>query len=93
MTGRSFVHGELVSLGTLLMATLQEHEPSRVRTFLEASQVAWQPAHLGLDRDALATILGGLPAFVRQAGLPYSIIDEAELGPATVAALLDVVTV
>ena len=89
---RSFVHGELVSLGTLLMATLQDHEPTQVRGFLEDSRVAWQPAHLGLDRDMLGTILEGLPAFVRQAGLPYSIIDEADLGPAAVKALLEVVT-
>ncbi|MCY7418740.1 MAG: iron-containing alcohol dehydrogenase [Chloroflexi bacterium] len=92
VAGRSFVHGELLSLGTLIMATLQDHEPTRIRGFLEDSRVAWQPAHLGLDRDMLGTILEGLPAFVRQAGLPYSIIDEADLGPAAVEALLEVVT-
>jgi glycerol-1-phosphate dehydrogenase [NAD(P)+] len=92
VAGRSFVHGELVSLGTLLMATLQDHDPARVRAFLDESRVAWQPAELGLDRSVLALILVGLPAFVRQAGLPYSIIDEADLGPAAVDALLDAVT-
>ena len=39
------------------------------------------PAHLGLDRATLTTILAGLPAFVRGAGLPHSIIDEADLAP------------
>jgi glycerol-1-phosphate dehydrogenase [NAD(P)+] len=79
VTGRSFVHGELVGLGTALMSTLQGNEPSRVRGFLDRSGVAWRPAYLGLDRATLARILTGLPSFVRDAGLPHSIVDEADL--------------
>ena len=89
VTGRSFVHGELVSLGTLLMSMLQDNEPRRVLAFLEASGVEWRPEGLGLGRDVLASILGGLPSFVRKAGLPYSVIDEADLGPVAVVHLLD----
>lgn len=82
VTGRSFVHGELIGLGTALMAELQGNDAARVRAFLRQAGVAWRPAELGLDRTVLRTILAGLPAFVRGAGLPHSIIDEADLsGP------------
>lgn len=93
VTGRSFVHGELIGLGTALMSALQGNAPERVRGFLRRAGVAWRPAELGLDRATLSTILSGLPAFVRGADLPYSIIDEADLsGPAVdrlIASLAD----
>lgn len=79
VTGRSFVHGELIGLGTALMAELQGNEAARVRAFLRRAGVAWRPAELGIDRATLSRILGELPAFVRSAGLPHSIIDEASL--------------
>jgi hypothetical protein len=70
---------------------LQDNQPSRIRDFLNRSDVWWEPGHLGLDRDTLTTVLLGLPTFVRQAGLPHSIIDEADLGRAAVERLLDAV--
>ena len=88
VTGRSFVHGELVGLGTALMAELQGNDAARVRAFLRRAGVAWRPAELGLDRDALSRILTGLPAFVRSAGLPRSIIDEAPLTASVVDRLV-----
>jgi len=88
VTGRSFVHGELVALGTALMSVLQGNEPDRVRGFLRRSGVAWRPAELGLDRASLSTILSGLPVFVRGAGLPHSVIDESDLSGATIDRLI-----
>lgn len=88
VTGRSFVHGELIGLGTALMAELQGNDAARVRTFLRRAGVAWRPAELGLDRATLERILAGLPAFVRHAGLPYSIIDEVDLSAVVIDRLV-----
>jgi glycerol-1-phosphate dehydrogenase [NAD(P)+] len=88
VTGRSFVHGELIGLGTALMSALQGNQPERVRAFLDRAGVAWRPADLGLDRATLGTILTGLPAFVRGAGLPHSIIDQADLSAPAVDRLI-----
>jgi glycerol-1-phosphate dehydrogenase [NAD(P)+] len=88
-TGRSFVHGELIGLGVVLMSGLQGEGQARAVAFLDRCRVAWRPADLGLDRETLRAILLGLPRFVRQAGLPYSIIDEARLDAAAVERLLD----
>jgi len=88
VTGRSFVHGELIALGTVLMATLQGNDPDRPRRILEACRVDWSPTALGIERAALREALLGLSAFVRAQALPHSVIDEADLGPAAVDALL-----
>lgn len=88
VTGRSFVHGELIALGVALMSALQGNAPERVRSFLRRAGVAWRPAELGLDRATLTDIVLGLPAFVRRTGLAYSIIDEADLSAAAVDRLI-----
>jgi glycerol-1-phosphate dehydrogenase [NAD(P)+] len=82
--GRSFVHGELIGLGVVLMSGLQGEGQAGAVAFLDRCRVAWRPADLGLDRETLRAILVGLPRFVRHAGLPCSIIDEARLDAAAV---------
>ncbi len=47
-----------------------------------------EPHGPGRRSAALRQALVGLPAFVRAQGLPHSIIDEADLGPASVDAFL-----
>lgn len=89
VTGRSFVHGELVGLGTMLMSGLQRNEPDRAAAFLDRCRVEWRPEQLGLDRTELEAILLGLPDFVRRAGLPHSIIDESTFEAASVARMID----
>ncbi len=87
-TGRSFVHGELIGLGTVLMSGLQDNEQARAAAFLDRCQVEWRPEQLGLDHDTLRAILSGLAGFVREADLPHSIIDETTFDPATIDAML-----
>ena len=88
VTGRSFVHGELIGLGTVLMAALQDNDPARPRRILDACRVDWSPAALGIDRATVRQALIGLPSFVRSQGLPHSVVDEVDLGPPAVDTLL-----
>lgn len=90
-TGRSFVHGELIGLGVVLMAGLQGEGRAPAIDFLDRCQVAWRPADLELDRGTLRAVLLDLPRFVREAGLPYSIIDEARPDATAVDHLLDTI--
>jgi glycerol-1-phosphate dehydrogenase [NAD(P)+] len=89
LTRRSFIHGELIGLGTVLMARLQDNESERVVAFLDACLVEWRPEAQGIAPAVLRDALLGLPAYVRSAGLPWSIIDEADLDAAGVERLLD----
>jgi len=78
-TGRGYVHGELVSLGVLLMARLQDNEPQRVGRVLEASGVRFHPRDLELSRAEVEAALGTLLTYVEGEGLPYSVINERPL--------------
>jgi glycerol-1-phosphate dehydrogenase [NAD(P)+] len=90
-TGRSFVHGEIVGLGVVLMASLQGAGSAEAAAFLDGCAVAWRPQELGLDARQLAEILQDLPGFVRRAGLPWSIIDESTFDESAIATLLGTV--
>lgn len=78
-TGREFVHGEIVGLGTVLMAGLQDNDPARAAAFLDRCRVGWRPSNLGLDEVDLERVLVSLPEHVRRADLAHSIIDETTL--------------
>ncbi len=78
-TGRAFVHGELIALGTVTMAVAQGHDPERPVRILERCRVAWRPDELGLEPAVLERALAGLRAFVGEQRLPYSVIDDTDL--------------
>ena len=73
------MHGEVVGLGILLMARLQENEPARVQGILEATGVRFQPRDLDLSQAEVEEALLTLPAYVESDGLPYSVINERPL--------------
>lgn len=76
LTGRTFVHGELVSLGVLVMSSLQGNAPDRVRRLLDAVGVLYQPRDLGITRDEFRESLLRLPAYIQSEGHWYTIVDE-----------------
>ena len=90
-TGRSFVHGELIGLGTVLMSGLQSNDQARAAAFLDRCGVEWRPDRLDLDHATLKAVLLDLPRFVRAARLPHSIIDEAPMDADRIDSLLDAI--
>jgi glycerol-1-phosphate dehydrogenase [NAD(P)+] len=89
LTGRSFVHGELIGLGGVLMATLQRNDPRRLVRLLDACGVGWRPDAQDISIETIVEALVGLPAFVRDHDYPYSIVDEAELSEPAAQAVVD----
>jgi glycerol dehydrogenase-like iron-containing ADH family enzyme len=79
LTGRQFIHGELVSLGVVLMATLQKNEPDAVHEFLDRAGVRYRPDDLHLSKDEIARNLLTLKDYVRKEQHLFSIIDDATL--------------
>ncbi len=82
LTKRHFVHGELVALGILLMAILQDNQPEKILDVLNDAGVEYRPEKIGTDYDEISACLATLPDFVRDSRLWYSIIDEAVIEPA-----------
>jgi glycerol-1-phosphate dehydrogenase [NAD(P)+] len=74
-TGRSFIHGQAVGLGTYLGAVLQDNRPEVVLGWLHRAGVDIRPEAMGIDWDAAGTAMQRLAWYVRHADLPYTIAD------------------
>jgi 6-phospho-beta-glucosidase len=81
-TGRSFLHGELVGLGTFIMASLQENDPDWLLEAFDKTGLLWQPRDLGLTRDDLFRILRSLNKYQKDFGRRYSVLDELQVAEA-----------
>jgi len=89
VTGRSFIHGEAVTLGAVLMSALQDNDPGRVRAIADTAGIRWRAADLGLSEDDLAATLHQLQGFARETALPWSVIDEAPIDEAVMSRLAE----
>jgi glycerol dehydrogenase-like iron-containing ADH family enzyme len=74
-TGRHFIHGQAVGLGTYFGAVLQENEPEMVLSWLHRAGVDIRPEAMGIEWDDAATAMRRLAWYVRHADLPYTIAD------------------
>ena len=81
-TGKNFLHGELVSLGSFVMARLQNNNPQRLLDIYENSGILWQPVDIGLRRDEFITTLETLNWYQKNFGRRYSILDERKIDEA-----------
>ena len=75
LTGRHFIHGQAVGLGTYFGAILQENDPEMVLSALARTGLDIRPEAMGIAWEDAATAMRGLGAYVRQAGLEYTIAD------------------
>jgi glycerol-1-phosphate dehydrogenase [NAD(P)+] len=88
VTGRSFVHGELVVLGVVLMSRWQENDEALVLDTATRTKVRWRPEEIGLSSNELRTILRELPEFVVEMALPYSVINERSVSTSEIGDLM-----
>ncbi len=87
-TGKHFIHGELVSLGILLMSRLQKNRPQWVRNLLLELGVLFRPEDIGFEPEELKKVLATLADYCRAETLPPTIIDEFELSPTVINELV-----
>lgn len=90
-TRRKFVHGEPVCLGIVLGALLFDRRAEELRQAIATAGVDIRPRAMGLAWDDVGAAVLALPAFARDAGLPWGIAQDAPITPATVRALRDLV--
>jgi len=79
LTGKQFIHGELVSLGIVLMAELQNNSADIVQQFLDRAEVRYRPDDLRLSKEEIAHSLLSLKDYVRNEQHPFSIIDAVTI--------------
>ncbi|MFM7185877.1 MAG: iron-containing alcohol dehydrogenase [Planctomycetota bacterium] len=86
-TGRKFLHGQPVCLGVVIGSMLHADRADEMLAAIHRVGVDIRPEAMGISWDDVAATLSGIRSFVREAGLWYSILDEAELTPAFVVEL------
>ncbi len=74
-TGRHFIHGQAVGLGTYFGAVLQENDPEMILEALHRVGVDIRPESMGISWDDAATTMRRLAWYVRHADLWYTIAD------------------
>lgn len=86
-SGAHLMHGELIGLGVLIMSTVQNNAPERVREVLVRSGMHCHPADIGVSRAHFEAALASLPDYVGREGLGHSVVNERALDSAAIRAL------
>ncbi len=88
-TGRHFIHGQAVGLGTYFGAVLQDNEAELVLSSLHRAGVDIRPEAMGVGWDDVATAMRRLAWYVRHADLPYTIADARPVSDDVVGHIRD----
>lgn len=84
VTGRTIMHGELVTMGVLLMSAIQGNDPERPRRIADLAQMRTDPAELGVTWEEIEASMRRLPSFAEEQGLWWSaanglVVDDSVL--------------
>lgn len=83
VTGRTILHGELVSVGVLIMSSLTGHQPEKARSIVRDAGTRHRPEELGITWDEIDQTLRALPAFATDGGYWFSYAQTLEITPET----------
>jgi len=72
---RAYVHGELVSLGVLFMAQLQQNRLEWVASLVRRLGIRYRPEEIGLSKEAVVRSLVTAKAYAESDGLAYSVLN------------------
>jgi glycerol dehydrogenase-like iron-containing ADH family enzyme len=79
LSGAHPVHGEIISLAVLAMATIQGNNPDRVRRIIESAQVRANPLDIDVTLENFTATLTGLREFCHEAELWWNIANLREI--------------
>lgn len=77
VTGRTILHGELVSLGVLIMSTVQGNSPQLPRNIVATAGTRHRPEQLGVTWDEIDATLDRLHSFTIAGDYWHSVIHES----------------
>jgi glycerol dehydrogenase-like iron-containing ADH family enzyme len=75
ITGRHFIHGQPVGLGIYIGSLWQENRAADMLAALHRAGVDVRPEAMGVTWDDVAEAVRTLPAYVRDAGLWFTVVD------------------
>ena len=76
VTGRTILHGELVTLGVLIMSAVQGNSPDLPRSIVESAGTRHRPDQLGVSWAEIDETLDHVASFARAGGYWHSVLNE-----------------
>ena len=73
---RPFLHGNIVSLGVVLMTILQKRDPREVVDFLEGAGVLWRPEDAGLSEENVVRTVEILQDYCTKEKFYYTVVNH-----------------
>lgn len=87
-TRKQFIHGEVITLGVLLMAALQKNHLTEIQGIIQKLGIRCHPANYGISRQELLDSLITAKAYVENEKLPYSVLNYRSITPLIAEKLL-----
>ena len=78
---RSWVHGELAALGTVIIAWHTNQSPETIIDRLETCGVRWRPTDMGMSKDELSKALAACPGYMGDASRGRDVQSVLRLEP------------
>ncbi len=75
---RPFLHGNIVSLGVVLMTILQERDPREVVDFLDGAGVIWRSEDVGLSEQDIVRAVETLHDYCIDEKFYYTIVNQKQ---------------
>ncbi len=75
ITGRHFIHGQPVGLGIYVGSLWQDNHADEMLAALHRAGVDIRPEAMGITWDDVADAVRTMPAYVREAGLWFTVVD------------------
>jgi glycerol-1-phosphate dehydrogenase [NAD(P)+] len=79
ITGQGYIHGQLISLCTYVMARLQDNKPQWVYSLIERTRCPWRLNDLGISREAFIKALLTLNEYAQAERFPASVISLRQI--------------
>jgi len=89
ITKRPFIHGELVSFGSVITSLYQGQPIEPIRIFLSTIQLEYSAARMGISEEDVRKTLLALPAYLQEENqLPYGIYHSRSMSPSRASELI-----
>ncbi len=91
LTGRHFLHGEIVALGIVISSYLQARDHGALRDALDQARVTYHPERLGLEWSEIEQTLRGIQPYNRDVRQFNTVYDDVHWTPKLLREVRDLI--
>jgi glycerol dehydrogenase-like iron-containing ADH family enzyme len=88
-TSKNFLHGELVALGSYVMASFQGNDTQYLSDVYKQTGLLWKPKDIGLTKEEFVKTMSTLNWYQNNFGRRYSILGEKSVDEQFIESTID----